>query len=21
MEINMYGPGEDDDRDAGREVI
>ncbi|QFT60829.1 coenzyme PQQ synthesis protein PqqA (plasmid) [Sulfitobacter sp. THAF37] len=21
MEINMYGPGEDDDRDAGRELI
>ena len=21
MEINMYGPGEDDERDAGREVI
>lgn len=21
MEINMYGPGEDDDRNAGRDVI
>lgn len=21
MEINMYGPGEDDERDVGREVI